>query len=176
MYLTGGHISRGRDGTLETRPDLHLSNLHHLQMKSTLQTFFLAMVLNPEVMKKAQEELDRVIGKDRLQDFSDKDDLPYIDAIVKELLRWCPPAPICVPNKVTQDDAYRGYFIPRGATVIQNVWAIFRDPTIYADPDAFNPDRFMKGGKIDPLVLNPEDRVFGTGRRSVIDNHSSRSS
>jgi len=123
------------------------------------------MILNPKAMKKAQEELDRVVGKGELPDFSHKDNLPYIDALVKELLRWSPPLPIAVPNLATQDDIYRGYFIPAGATVIQNVWATCRDPKVYPDPETFNPDRFLKNGKINPLVFNPEDRVFGAGRR-----------
>ena len=130
-----------------------------------METFFLAMTLSPEVMKKAREELDRVIGKERLPEFSDGDNLPYIDAVVKELLRWNPPLPLSVPNRVTQDDVYRGYSIPAGATVIENVWAVCRDPSIYPDPEAFNPDRFLKDGEIDPLVFDPEDRVFGSGRR-----------
>ena len=127
--------------------------------------FFYAMVVNPKAMKKAQEELDRVVGKGELPDFSHKDGLPYIDALVKEVLRWNPPLPFPTPHRVMQDDIYRGYFIPRGAIVIQNVWAIFRDPNIYPDPETFNPDRFLRDGKINPLVLNPEDRVFGAGRR-----------
>ena len=123
------------------------------------------MVLNPEVMKKAQQELDRVVGKGRLPDFSDRDNLPYIDAVVKEILRWNPPLPIGVPYRLMQDDVYRGYFIPAGTTVIQNAWAICRDPTIYPDPETFNPDRFLKDGNLDPSVSDPEDRVFGAGRR-----------
>ena len=127
--------------------------------------FFYAMVVNPKAMKKAQEELDRVVGKGELPGFSHKDSLPYIDALVKEVLRWNPPLPFPTPHRVMQDDIYRGYFIPRGAIVIQNVWAIFCDPNIYPDPETFNPDRFLKDGKINPLVFNPEDRVFGAGRR-----------
>jgi len=123
------------------------------------------MILNPKVLKKAQDELDRVVGKGRLPDLSDKDDLPYIDAIMKEVLRWSPPLPITIPKRVIQDDVYRGYFIPAGATVVENVWAICRDPNIYPDPETFNPDRFLKDGKIDPSVFNPEDRIFGAGRR-----------
>jgi cytochrome P450 len=123
------------------------------------------MALHPKVMKKAQEELDRVVDKGQLPNFSDRGDLPYIDAVVKEVLRWNPPLPIAIPNRVTQDDMYRGYFIPAGATVIQNVWAVCRDPKMYPDPETFNPDRFLKDGKISPLVFNPEDRVFGAGRR-----------
>ena len=130
-----------------------------------LQTFFLVMVLNPKVMEKAQEELDRVVGKDRLPDFSDRDKLPYINAVVKETLRWNPPIPVGVSNRVTKDDVYQGYFIPAGATIMQNIWAVCRDPSVYSDPETFNPDRFLKDGEINPQVLNPEDRVFGTGRR-----------
>jgi len=123
------------------------------------------MILNPKVMKKAQEELHRVVGKGELPDFSHKDDLPYIDALMKEVLRWNPPLPIAVPYRAMQDDVYRGYLIPAGTTVIKNVWAVSRDPKVYPDPETFNPDRFLKDGKIDPLVFSPEDRLFGTGRR-----------
>ena len=130
-----------------------------------MQTLFLAMTLNPGVAEKAHEELDRVVGKDRLPEYSDRDDLPYIDAIVKELLRWNPPAPISLPVKATKDDVYRGYFIPAGATVMEDTWAVCRDPDLYPDPEAFNPDRFLKDGEINPLVFNPEERVFGSGRR-----------
>ena len=84
---------------------------------------------------------------------------------MKELLRWNPPLPVSIPKKTTQDDMYRGYFIPAGATVIENIWAVFRDPDIYPDPEGFNPDRFLKDGEINPLIFNPEDRVFGSGRR-----------
>jgi cytochrome P450 len=129
-----------------------------------LKIFFAAMTLNPKAMKKAQEELDRVVDKGELPGFSHKDSLPYIDALIKEVLRWSPPLPLS-PNRAMQDDIYRGYLIPAGTTVIGNVWAICRDPKIYPDPESFNPDRFLKDGKIDPLVFNPEDRVFGTGRR-----------
>ena len=123
------------------------------------------MVLNPDVVKKAQEELDRVVGKGHLPDFSDKDRLPYIDALVKELFRWNPPVPMGIPGRATQDDVYRGYFIPAGTTVMENIWAVFRDPNLYPDPEVFNPDRFLKDGEINPLISNPEDRVFGSGRR-----------
>ena len=116
-------------------------------------------------MKKAQEELDRVVGKGGLPDFSHIGNLPYIDALVKEILRWSPPLPIGLPKRLMQDDVYRGYLIPAGTTMIENVWGILHDPNVYPDPDSFNPDRFLKDGKINPLVFNPEDRVFGSGRR-----------
>ena len=68
-----------------------------------LHMFFLAMALNPHVVRNAQEELDRVLGGRRLPDFSDQEQLPYISAIVKELLRWGCPVPIGVPKRVRKD-------------------------------------------------------------------------
>ena len=73
------------------------------------------MAAYPEVQRKAQALLDAVLGNDRLPNFSDRPNLPYIDAIVYELLRWRPPAPMGLPHALTQDDYYNGYFIPKGA-------------------------------------------------------------
>ena len=82
------------------------------------------MVLNPDVQRKAQEELDQVIGRERLPDFSDKGNLPYVEAIYKEVLRWFPNAPLSVPHTVSTDDEYRGMKIPKGAVVYPNVWLV----------------------------------------------------
>ena len=70
------------------------------------------MVLNPRVMEKAQAELDRVVGKGRLPDFSDWDDLPYINAIVKEVIRWNPPPPYRRPNQSHTGRRIPGAFHP----------------------------------------------------------------
>ena len=80
------------------------------------------MALNPHVLRKAQDELDRVVGSDRLPDFSDQVDLLYTSAIVKEVIRWGCPLPIGVPKQVMVDDTYNGCFIPAGATVFENIW------------------------------------------------------
>jgi cytochrome P450 len=60
---------------------------------SSIYSFFLAMTLFPEVMKKGQAEIDTIIGNDRLPDFSDRENLPYIDAMAKEVFRWHSVAP-----------------------------------------------------------------------------------
>ena len=80
------------------------------------------MALNPRAMRKAQEELDQVVGGGRLPDFSDQVDLPYISAIVKEVLRWGCPTPMGMPKRLMVDDSYNNYFIPAGATIIENIW------------------------------------------------------
>jgi len=76
------------------------------------------MAINPAVQKKAQEEIDRVIGTKRLPDFRDRDSgkMPYIEAIYRELLRIAPSLPLAVPHSASEDDYYKGYFIPKGVS------------------------------------------------------------
>jgi cytochrome P450 len=87
-----------------------------------MANFFLAMTLFPEVQRKAQLEIDRVIGNSRLPGFEDRANLPYIDAIVKEVLRWHPVAPMGLPHMTTEDDICEGYLIPKGAYLMPNIW------------------------------------------------------
>ena len=80
------------------------------------------MSLSPEVVRKAQEEIDRVIGNDRLPTSMDRSNLPYIEAVVKEVLRWHPVAPMGLPHTSTTEDVFEGYLIPKGSMVIANIW------------------------------------------------------
>ncbi|XP_006456136.1 hypothetical protein AGABI2DRAFT_227934 [Agaricus bisporus var. bisporus H97] len=133
---------------------------------SSLSSFFLAMLLYPEVLRKAREELDRVIGRGRLPDFTDRDTLPYITAIAKETLRWNPVAPLGLPHMATENDVFRGYFIPAGTLIMGNTWTILHDPGNFPDPMRFNPERFMN--KPDGQQFSPNDPLstaFGYGRR-----------
>ncbi|KAG5722656.1 O-methylsterigmatocystin oxidoreductase [Termitomyces sp. T112] len=137
---------------------------------SALSSFVLAVLLHPEVQTKGQEELDRVLGHTRLPEFSDRKDLPYICAIVKELLRWAPVAPLGLPHMVTQDDEYNGYFIPAGTAIVGNTWAILHDPKTFPNPSVFDPDRFLssagsEGRAPDFSPLDPLSVTFGYGRR-----------
>jgi len=87
-------------------------------------TFFLAMNVFPEVQKKAQEELDRVIGSGRLPVNADRDNLPYIMAVMKETHRWHPVAPMGLPHTSTAEDVCQGYRIPKGAMLMPNTWYV----------------------------------------------------
>ena len=80
------------------------------------------MARNTEIMRTAQRQLDRVLGDERLPDHSDIDNLPYIEAIVKETFRWAPSVPIGATHRLMEDDEYRGMFIPGGATMLENIW------------------------------------------------------
>ncbi|KAJ7672763.1 CyP450 monooxygenase [Mycena rosella] len=129
---------------------------------SSLGTFFYAMA--------AQSEIDNVIGTHRLPEFEDRPSLPYIEALYREVMRWKPVLPLGVPHATIADDVYEGYFIPKGATIISNIWAMTHDESIYPEPDRFNPDRFFTAdGK-----LNDDDTVlaFGFGRRICVGRHT----
>ena len=105
-----------------------------------MHTFILAMILHPDIQKRAQVEVDRIVGDERLPSFADRGQLPFIEAIIKECLRWKCVAPLselscsvsetdpikdslpAFPHCATQDDIHDGYFIPKGTTVLANIW------------------------------------------------------
>ncbi|PCH42868.1 cytochrome P450 [Wolfiporia cocos MD-104 SS10] len=132
---------------------------------AVLLTFFLAMVLHPEVYAKAQDEMDRVVGDQRLPDLEDRDSLPYLDCVIREILRWNCPVPLGLPHKVAVDDGYRGYDIPGGSMVIPNIWAMTQNPDCYEDPQHFYPERFLNMDRQKAEFSDPRNMVFGFGRR-----------
>ncbi|KAH8704710.1 putative cytochrome P450 oxidoreductase OrdA-like protein [Talaromyces proteolyticus] len=132
--------------------------------QSSLRCFFLAMTLYPEVQRKAQEEIDRVVGFDRLPELSDRPNLPYINAVVKEIFRWHPVAPMSLPHTTTEDDIIDGYLIPKGAYIMPSIWYFTHDPSVYSDPMSFKPERHLAAEGY-PAELDPETLVFGFGRR-----------
>jgi cytochrome P450 len=138
--------------------------------------FFLAMTTNPEIQRKAQEEIDNVVGHDRMPDFKDYESMPYLRALVREILRWRPVDPIGLQHQSTEDDIYEGYFIPKGTLVLFNVWAMNRDPELYGeDFDSFRPERFLdEEGKLKPTHPNSKGEghfTYGFGRRICVGRH-----
>ncbi|KAJ7783872.1 cytochrome P450 [Mycena maculata] len=132
---------------------------------SAISAFFLAMSIYPEVQARGQAEIDKVIGYgQRLPLFTDRPQLPFIDYICFELLRWNPVTPLGLAHYVTEDDEYRGFRIPKGTTVLPNVWAILHDPEMYPDPSSFSPQRFAPENQGDGINQIPE-APFGFGRR-----------
>ncbi|TDL21759.1 cytochrome P450 [Rickenella mellea] len=128
---------------------------------STIMSFFLAMGMFPDVQRRGQEEIDRVIGSNRLPEISDREDLPFIEAISREALRWNPVVPMAPPHKLTQDDEYLGYELPAGSLVLVNIWSILHDEKLFPDPFDFKPDRFIDN----PVASKAVSAAFGFGRR-----------
>ncbi|KAL4898353.1 cytochrome P450 [Aspergillus ambiguus] len=127
---------------------------------SSLGSFFIAMAIYPETQQKAQAELDRV-ARDRLPTFADRANLPYTEAVVKEVLRWLPVAPMALPHRATDDRSCGGYIVPKDALILPNVWGFLHDPEVYHDPMTFKPERFL-GSTPEP---DPRKFAFGFGRR-----------
>ncbi|CAL5432798.1 unnamed protein product [Camellia sinensis] len=127
--------------------------------------FAMAEMMNkPEVMKKAQQELETVVGKDSIVEESHINKLPYLQAILKEVLRLHPVLPLMVPHCPSQTCIIGGYTIPKGARVFINVWAIHRDPSIWENPLEFRPERFLDG-KWGYRGADFNYFPFGSGRR-----------
>ncbi|KAK7051593.1 hypothetical protein VNI00_004572 [Paramarasmius palmivorus] len=147
---------------------------------AALQTLILFLTAYPEVQQKAQAELDRVVGAERLPTLKDFDNLPYLQAIVKEAHRIRPVAPVGIPHATTQIENYEGYIIPSGTAIFFNTYGIYHDPELFEDPESFYPERFLlteHGTK--PGVDDSDFRanlVFGIGRRMCPGIHLARDS
>ncbi|KAI0754760.1 cytochrome P450 [Daedaleopsis nitida] len=135
------------------------------QTHSALSAFFVAMSLHPDVQRKAQAELDAVVGEARFPKVADRDRLPYVNAVVKELLRWHVVTPLSVPHQNIADDEYDGHFIPKGSVVLVNAWSMLHDEEEYPEPERFIPERFLQDGKLRSDIRDPATIAFGFGRR-----------
>ncbi|TFK74232.1 cytochrome P450 [Pluteus cervinus] len=128
-------------------------------------SFVLAMAIYPDVQRKAREEILALTGGERLPVHEDRDSLPYLEAVYRELLRWRPVVPLGVPHSSTEDDYYKGYFIPKGSIVMANVWTMTRDESVYPDPENFLPERFLD--EHGNLTENDRILVYGFGRSTT---------
>lgn len=114
-----------------------------LTIGSPIQSFLLAMCHYPDWLERMQAEID-VQLEGRCPQWDDREKLPLLRAVVKEVIRWRPPVPTGIPHASDKDDVYKGYFIPKGATMHSLEWALTRDESVYPDAEAFNPDRWLK--------------------------------
>ncbi|KNZ78883.1 Steroid 17-alpha-hydroxylase/17,20 lyase [Termitomyces sp. J132] len=134
----------------------------------SLLTFVLACIRYPDWVVTAQREIDNAVGTDRLPTFKDRPYLPYVEAIVRETLRWRPAIRFGVPHRSTADDIieHQGeqYFIPKNSIILAVTWAIEHDQSYFEDHDRFMPERFLDSeGKLKPGYATS---AFGLGRRT----------
>ncbi|KAM0826832.1 hypothetical protein ACQ4PT_068607 [Festuca glaucescens] len=130
----------------------------------TVEWAMVELLRNPSSMTKAHEELAQVIGSRKSIEESDIDQLPYLQAIVKETFRLHPPAPFLLPLQAQETIRIAGYMVPQGARVLVNVWAIGRDEGIWPKPDKFMPEWFI-GREVDYKGGDFEVLPFSAGRR-----------
>ncbi|RXW21583.1 hypothetical protein EST38_g4282 [Candolleomyces aberdarensis] len=133
---------------------------------AALCAFMFAMMTHPEVQRRAQSEIDAVLPSGQLPTFEDRESLPYITAMVKEVLRWKPITPMAAAHVLDVDDDYKGYHLPAGSrNQIEWSRAILNDEKIYPDPLEFKPERFLDS-KEDGKEPCPDPWIaFGFGRR-----------
>nr|WJZ49106.1 cytochrome P450 [Isodon lophanthoides var. gerardianus] len=131
---------------------------------TTIEWIMATLVANPDKMAKLKQELKSALGESQIVEESDIDKLPYLQAVVKEVMRYHPPGPFLLPRRAESDQEVKGLMIPKGTQVIINVWAIGRDPSIWKNPDSFEPERFL-GQKTDFKGNDFELIPFGAGRR-----------
>ncbi|GER41956.1 cytochrome P450 superfamily protein [Striga asiatica] len=135
---------------------------------STVEWAIAELLRHPKILAQAQQELDSVVGKDRLVSESDLSRLTYLQAVVKENFRLHPSTPLSLPRIAQDSCVVNGYLIPKGSTLLVNVWAIARDPDVWPDPLDFRPERFLPGGEgagVDVRGNDFEVIPFGSGRR-----------
>jgi cytochrome P450 family 78 subfamily A len=127
------------------------------------------LVLHQDVQSKVQEELDRVVGLGQAVTESDTASLPYLQAVIKEVLRLHPPGPLLSWARLATSDVHvGGYLVPAGTTAMVNMWAITHDPSLWPEPMEFRPERFMGPAAEDVPIMGSDLRLapFGSGRRS----------
>jgi cytochrome P450 len=164
------------DGKLNEQDEFDLKWTANSMYSASLDTsitaishFFLAMLQHPEVAAQARAELDAVVGTSRLPNLNDRPNLPYLECIMSEVLRWGARASFVIdlPHRLMEDDMYNGMFLPKGSLVFGNIWAMLRSPTSYPQPTSFIPSRFSSSPPAGFPTSPPDPRtyVFGFGRR-----------
>ncbi|KAJ0899515.1 putative cytochrome P450 [Helianthus annuus] len=130
-----------------------------------LEWILARMILHPDIQERAQSEIDSVVGSGRPVSDEDLPSMPYLHAIVKETLRMHPPGPLLSWARLAIFDTQVGpHMIPAGTTAMVNMWAITHNDQIWADPERFNPDRFM-GQEVSIMGSDLRLAPFGAGRR-----------
>ncbi|KAL0566828.1 hypothetical protein V5O48_015172 [Marasmius crinis-equi] len=138
---------------------------------SIMQWFSALIPSYPEIQKKAQEEVDRVVGRNRLPTIEDEKNMPYVHAIIKEVERCHNPFWLGTPHVNSADFTYRGQFIPKDTVLVLNTYTMHHDPARHPDPHTFNPDRYINDPTLaseSANLANPYERdhwMFGVGRR-----------
>ncbi|KZT73750.1 cytochrome P450 [Daedalea quercina L-15889] len=138
---------------------------------SIMQWFSALIPAYPDIQQKAQEELDRVVGRDRLPTLEDEKNLPFCHAIIKEVERCHNPFWLGTPHVASEDFTYQGQYIPKDTVVILNTYSMHHDPERHVDPDKFEPERYIHDNTNNTEsanLTNPYKRdhwMFGAGRR-----------
>ena len=172
MSIVSGNIQRRKvafeEGRIECLVDVYLTKLNAKQelspyltneaINKTIASLFIAgtdtssyqilwvliyLLKHPDAMKRVQEEIDKIVGSDRLPEMTDKTEMPFTQAVVYECMRLAAPVPMGVMHAASEDTALMDYTIPKGTMLIANIWGVHNDPDKWSDPNKFDPGRFL---------------------------------
>ncbi|KAM0937868.1 putative flavonoid 3'-monooxygenase [Dioscorea sansibarensis] len=171
-------LKKGGNGDEETNNNLTDTDIKALltdlftggtdTTSSTVEWALVELIRHPEILAAVQKELDSIVGRSRLVSELDLNNVPLLQAIIKETFRLHPPAPLLIPHTASEACEVAGYHVPEAATLLVNVWTISRDPDVWSRPLEFDPSRFLPGGKnaeVDLKGNHFELIPFGAGRR-----------
>ncbi|KAJ2979556.1 hypothetical protein NQ176_g3177 [Zarea fungicola] len=135
---------------------------------TAIRAFLFAMVTNPDIQNLAQQEIDGIVGNERLPDLGDRERLPYVSALIKETLRWHAITPMGVAHRTSEELILRGYRIPKGSYIMAANRSLLHDPKEHYNPSLFDPSRFLppRNETNDSIKF-----VFGFGRRVCPGEH-----
>ncbi|MQL73327.1 hypothetical protein Taro_005676 [Colocasia esculenta] len=174
LVVLTSYERRGRTPSSPIHPVMVLQNLFTAGTDTTASTVEWALaelIRQPRVLTEAQVEIDSVVGRSRLVCDGDLASLPFLQAVVKETFRLHPSTPLSLPRIASESCDVAGYHIPKGATLLVNIWAIARDPETWLSPLEFRPERFLPGGEhacVDVKGTDFELIPFGAGRRICV--------
>uniref|UniRef100_A0A3Q2H0A4 Cytochrome P450 n=1 Tax=Equus caballus TaxID=9796 RepID=A0A3Q2H0A4_HORSE len=133
---------------------------------TTLAWALLLMILNPDVQRRVQQEIDEVIGQTRRPEMGDQARMPFTMAVVHEVQRFGDITPLGLPHMTSRDVGVQGFLIPKGTTLITNLSSVLKDETVWKKPFRFHPEHFLdaQGRFVKQEAFMP----FSAGRRSCL--------
>ncbi|XP_052016276.1 cytochrome P450 2D3-like isoform X1 [Apodemus sylvaticus] len=133
---------------------------------STLSWSLLLMILHPNVQRRVQQEIDKVIGQVRRPEMADQACMPYTNAVIHEVQRFAAVAAMTLPHMTSRDIEVQGFLIPKGTTLILNLSSVLKDETVWEKPLRFHPEHFLDAQG--HFVKHEAFMPFSAGRRACL--------
>lgn len=141
---------------------------------TTLRWILVYLLQNPEVQKKVQAEIDRVVGQSCMPSLKDRPNLPYTEATIMEVQRIASMLPFAIAHATIEDTVFRGYRIPKGTVIFPNLYAVLHDPRHWQEPEQFRPERFLLPDGM--VKRDPHHIPFSSGKRICLGETLARNS